>query len=214
MGFHQVPAKPFFRKRPPNTVRVRLRRVDQGRARRLEILITREVADRLGWRLGDRVLIAFGRNDPDGRDRGRVRLTRTSAIDSSLKLLRANRSTSLRTGTNRVPEEFHDLPLGAGDAEFEVAGDVLFLGLPFAAFDAPRLQGDNGGMDKRGRIKRWIEGVLAEEGCSAEAWARKAGIAPSTLTRFNSRDDAPLLSSTTLAKMERAVPGFRIAPSI
>ena len=138
MGFHQVPAKPFFRKRPPNTVRVRLRRVDQGRARRLEILITREVAKQLDWRQGDRILIAFGCDDDAGQDRGRVRLTRTSAIDSSLKLLPANRSTSLRTGTNRVPDDFHQLPLGAGDAEFEVAGDVLFLKLPFAAFDAAK----------------------------------------------------------------------------
>lgn len=63
-------------------------------------------------------------------------------------------------------------------------------------------------MDKRAEIKNWIYGVLADEGCSAEHWARKAGIAPSTLTRFIAREDAPLLGSTSIGKLEMAASAF------
>ena len=60
-------------------------------------------------------------------------------------------------------------------------------------------------MEKRAQIKIWLRQVLADKGWSAEHWANKAGIAATTITRFLSKDDdAPLLSSRTISKLEDA----------
>ncbi len=60
-------------------------------------------------------------------------------------------------------------------------------------------------MEKRAQIKAWLRRVLADKGWSAEHWAKRAGIAATTITRFLSKDDdAPLLSSRTISKLEDA----------
>lgn len=55
-------------------------------------------------------------------------------------------------------------------------------------------------MDKRDQIREWIELVLNELGWSADEWARKAGVAPSTLTR--AKQGKFNLSNTSVEKLE------------
>ena len=60
-------------------------------------------------------------------------------------------------------------------------------------------------MRDRDEIKAWLLDVLARTGETPTALARRAGVASSTLTRFLSREDSPLLSSTTIALINTAI---------
>jgi transcriptional regulator with XRE-family HTH domain len=57
----------------------------------------------------------------------------------------------------------------------------------------------------RDRLKIWLINVMKQRGWSAERWARLAGIAPTTITRFlNSNDLSRVPSARTLEKLARA----------
>jgi len=68
----------------------------------------------------------------------------------------------------------------------------------------------------RAQIISWLKTIMAERQEKPTAWARRAGIAQSTLTRFLANDDAPMLSTRTLSKLAHAAnttPPFEILPS-
>ena len=66
-------------------------------------------------------------------------------------------------------------------------------------------------------LREWLRRVLDYTGEKPTNLARRAGIAQSTLTRFLHSDDAPLLSTRTIAKIAQAAnyspPGFETSLS-
>lgn len=57
---------------------------------------------------------------------------------------------------------------------------------------------------ERDRLRKWLQDILEAHDIAASELARRAGLAPSTLTRFLADDDAPLLSTRTVAKITAA----------
>lgn len=62
-----------------------------------------------------------------------------------------------------------------------------------------------GGMDAASKIREWLKKGMAESGLSAAAWAKKAGIAASTIQRAVKDDYEFITSSRTLAKLADAI---------
>ncbi len=56
----------------------------------------------------------------------------------------------------------------------------------------------------REQLRSWLRRVLAETNLTATAVARKSGVAQTTITRFLSNDDGPIISNRTVAKIENA----------
>ncbi len=56
----------------------------------------------------------------------------------------------------------------------------------------------------RDQIKLWLKEILAESGETATSWAKRAGIAQSTLTRFLNSDEAPMIGMRSLSKLAHA----------
>ena len=69
---------------------------------------------------------------------------------------------------------------------------------------------DHGPMDTRVRIKGWLRAVLEANNWTPEKWAKLAGIAPTTITRFlnDETGQAPMMSNMTISKLE-AVAGVQ-----
>lgn len=61
-------------------------------------------------------------------------------------------------------------------------------------------------MNKRGELQAWMRAVMDRKDWSARHWAIKAGVAPTTVTRFLSRDDASFPTYDTLAKLVEHAP--------
>jgi hypothetical protein len=65
-------------------------------------------------------------------------------------------------------------------------------------------------------IRQWLEETMAETGMSAPAWAKRAGLAPSTIQRALKPDYAFVTSSRTLAKLasvaNRPPPELNLSP--
>ncbi len=53
-------------------------------------------------------------------------------------------------------------------------------------------------------LRSQLQNVLSSNGWSCEQWAKRAGIAPTTLTRFINKQTAHVPSTSTLLKLERA----------
>lgn len=53
-------------------------------------------------------------------------------------------------------------------------------------------------------LRNQLQNVLASNGWSCEQWARRAGVAPTTLTRFINEQTTHVPSTSTLLKLERA----------
>lgn len=51
------------------------------------------------------------------------------------------------------------------------------------------------------QLRAWMKDVLAHENWSCEKWARNAGVAPTTITRFHNNQTDRLPSTTTLLKL-------------
>ncbi len=144
MGFHEVPPKPFGH--PPKTDSVRVRLAPRGRKNPglcIDVYVSADVADRLGWRIGGRVLFLFGRDDEAGDDAGddagKLRLVPVSAMDRGNKLCSGRTSklarNRLRVTTTRLPDDIRRLPPCVFDAEFGIdSPGELTVVLPFAAF--------------------------------------------------------------------------------
>ncbi len=60
----------------------------------------------------------------------------------------------------------------------------------------------------REQLKSWLRRVLAQTNLSATAVAKKSGVAQTTITRFLSNDDGPIISNRTVAKIENATGVF------
>lgn len=54
-------------------------------------------------------------------------------------------------------------------------------------------------------IRRWMRETMDAQGISARQWAIRAGVNPTTITRFVNSPDAPITSSRTLAKLAEAL---------
>ena len=146
MGFYEIPPKQFVHPRLEGVVRVTIADTREGRA--LSVSIASDVARGLGWRDGDRVRVAFGRDDAKGGDGGLVQITRMRASAKPDKpnaasmgwagglMLRASSRVhgTLKIHTTRVSDEFCAAPARAAyDAPFEIAEDRLSLIVTFAA---------------------------------------------------------------------------------
>jgi SOS-response transcriptional repressor LexA len=60
------------------------------------------------------------------------------------------------------------------------------------------------GMADRGELQGWLRRVMERNHWTAEEWARRAKVAPTSITRFLSRPDAPMMGLRTLSKLEEA----------
>lgn len=67
-------------------------------------------------------------------------------------------------------------------------------------------------MQNREKLKDWLTTQMVKNQWSADKWANKAGIAPSTITRFLKHDDAPMISFTTISKLLGVLPGHQVSP--
>ena len=54
-------------------------------------------------------------------------------------------------------------------------------------------------------IRQWMLDTIREKDISAEQWARKAGVAPTTITQFLKEGHGYLPSTTTMIKLAKAV---------